>query len=278
MKEPTISVGIPVYNGSVNLKRALISIVYQNYKNLEIIISNNCSTDNTSEIISFFKKRDKRIKVFNQQAKITIESNFEFVLEKSTSEYFMWHAADDFRSRDFIEKNINFLLKNKDYVASISPTKFFKHPFNSKRVGDFSIEDNEPYKRIACLLSSWDANARFWSLFRKEHLKKLNFKDKSFLGCDLHYMIHMVLWGKFKRIDEGLMQLGKSGTSNKKNIFEIYRTKKIEFFFPLIELLKNSLLLTDKIKIKLIISYKILLLNYAANLLRIKWLIIKIIR
>ena len=79
MKEPTISVGIPVYNGSVTLKRALISIVYQNYKNLEIIISNNCSTDNTSEIISFFKKSDKRIKVFNQQAKITLESNFQFI-------------------------------------------------------------------------------------------------------------------------------------------------------------------------------------------------------
>ncbi len=66
-----ISVCIPVYNGEKTVSRNLNSLIRQNYKNFEILISNNKSTDKTLEICNAFKKNDKRIKIYNQKKKTT---------------------------------------------------------------------------------------------------------------------------------------------------------------------------------------------------------------
>lgn len=277
MTSPLVTVGMPVYNGDFFFKRALISVIHQSYRNIEVIISNNCSTDKTLEIIEFYAKKDNRIRYYNQTKRIPLEDNFKFVLNKSNSEYFMWAAADDLRSRDFIHKNIEFLQNNHDYVGSTSPTRFFRNSFNPKRVGDFSIKENNPGERISTLLSSWDANARLWSLFRTKELKKLNF-ESIFLGVDLYYMMQLVLIGKLNRLDSGLIRLGKFGTSHKENIFKKYRKNNIEFILPFFTLLNKSIRLTNKFQIRFVMIYKILKFNYVANLVRIKWLILKIIK
>ena len=67
MPQQNVSVGIPVFNGEKFLKKALTSIIFQSHKNLEIIISNNCSTDSSYDIIKNFQIKDKRITVFNQK-------------------------------------------------------------------------------------------------------------------------------------------------------------------------------------------------------------------
>ena len=165
MPQQNVSVGIPVFNGEKFLKKALTSIIFQSHKNLEIIISNNCSTDSSYDIIKNFQIKDKRITVFNQKKKLSMMDNFRFVLNKSKSNYFMWAAADDFRSRDFIKKNLEFLEKNENFVASISPVRFFKNQYNSNKIGDYTLDDNEAYDRINKALKL-NANARFYSLFR----------------------------------------------------------------------------------------------------------------
>ena len=119
MNLPRVSIGIPVHNGEKFLKKALISIIYQSHKNIEIIISNNCSTDSSLEIIKKFENIDNRIILHNQKVKLSMMDNFRFVLNKSNSNYFMWAACDDIRSRNFKKKNLEFLESNKDFVASI---------------------------------------------------------------------------------------------------------------------------------------------------------------
>ena len=128
--EPLISIGIPVRNGfqnktrdNIDLERALDPVLKQSYKNIEIIISNNCSTDNTKIFLDKMSKTDKRIKLFNQTKEISGGENFQFVLDQSKGKYFRWNAADDFMSINYIKDNFNFLENNQDYVASSS--KFF---------------------------------------------------------------------------------------------------------------------------------------------------------
>ena len=110
--KPLVSIGIPVKNGFVNasekdidLAKALNSILNQSYTNLEIIISNNCSTDETNSFLEKISKTDKRIKIFNQDKQILAGENFQFVLSKSTGKYFRWNAADDLISQNYIEQN-----------------------------------------------------------------------------------------------------------------------------------------------------------------------------
>ena len=66
------------------------SILNQSYTNLEIIISNNNSTDETNLFLKKISKTDKRIKIYNQTMEIFINQNFTFVLSKATGKYFKW--------------------------------------------------------------------------------------------------------------------------------------------------------------------------------------------
>lgn len=63
---PLVSVIIPVYNVEKYLRRCLNSVIDQEYKNIEIILINDGSTDNSLEIAISYKEKDKRIKVFSQ--------------------------------------------------------------------------------------------------------------------------------------------------------------------------------------------------------------------
>src|SRR5690242_3957153 len=100
---PRVTIGMPVYNGGEKLRHVLQTIVGQTYKNFLLIISDNASTDVTESICRDLASRDQRVIYIRQSENIGAEANFDFVLSKAGTEHFMWAAADDLRSEDFIE-------------------------------------------------------------------------------------------------------------------------------------------------------------------------------
>ena len=79
-QNPKVSIGIPTYNRLGSLKRTLNSISNQTYQNLEIIISDNASTDGTQKICQKFCEADKRIKYILQPYNRGANANFMEVL------------------------------------------------------------------------------------------------------------------------------------------------------------------------------------------------------
>ena len=112
---------MPVYNSELTVAKAIESIILQDYTNIELIISDNASSDRTEKICESFVKKDNRIKYFRQKQNIDGYLNCKFVLNKSEGEYFMWAAGDDIRTLGFISTNLNVLLKHPNIVASTSP-------------------------------------------------------------------------------------------------------------------------------------------------------------
>lgn len=94
---------MPVYNGEKFIRDALNSLVMQTYTDFELIISDNASTDNTESICYEFAALDTRIRYVRQSVNIGAFANFMFVLEEAIGDYFVWNAADDFRSIDCLE-------------------------------------------------------------------------------------------------------------------------------------------------------------------------------
>ncbi len=136
MKNILVSIGVPVFNGEKFIGKTLDSLINQTYKNIEIIISDNFSGDKTKNICKKYCKLDPRIKFFRHDKKIDPAKNFHFVLKKSKGDFFTWNAVNDFKSQNFIEVNLAFLLANKHYVASTS-----KNFFGSKKIcNDFGLE------------------------------------------------------------------------------------------------------------------------------------------
>jgi glycosyltransferase involved in cell wall biosynthesis len=101
---PLVSVGMPVRNGGKMFAAALESVRAQTHRNLEIIISDNASDDETSDIARAAAAADPRIMYVRQEPGLRAYDNFMQVLSQARGEYFVWAAHDDLRSADFVER------------------------------------------------------------------------------------------------------------------------------------------------------------------------------
>ena len=115
----TVDILLATYNGEQYLVEQIESILKQTYKNFRLLISDDCSTDNTRQIISEYEKKDKRIKVFYQEKNVGVVQNFEFLMKKVTADYFMFSDQDDIWKEEKIETVLNKIeLTNAELVYS----------------------------------------------------------------------------------------------------------------------------------------------------------------
>jgi glycosyltransferase involved in cell wall biosynthesis len=110
---PLVSIGMPTFNRADGyLKEAIQCAVNQTYPNLEIIISDNCSTDNTAGLVDSFS--DPRIQYHQQSSNIGALNNYNYCLKQSKGDYFLMLHSDDTIDSDHIESCINALEDKKE--------------------------------------------------------------------------------------------------------------------------------------------------------------------
>ena len=118
-KNPSISIGLPVFNGERFLKKTIDSILSQTFFDFELIISDNASTDNTKNICQDYVIKDNRVRYFRRSQNNGFCDNYKFVLQRSNGIFFMWIAADDLLGDNEYLKNLYKNFKNDiDYVFS----------------------------------------------------------------------------------------------------------------------------------------------------------------
>ena len=111
-QKPQVSICIPVFNGENFIKDCLNSIILQSYKNFEIIVLDNNSSDNTLQIVKSYN--DPRIKIFLNEKNIGALNNFSKCIELASAEYFVMIPHDDIMKQNFIKEMSNILNKNKE--------------------------------------------------------------------------------------------------------------------------------------------------------------------
>jgi glycosyltransferase involved in cell wall biosynthesis len=119
---PTVSVGIPVYNGAKFLESALDSLLSQTFSDIEIIISDNASNDRTQEICQRYAARDGRVRYFRHDRNQGAAWNFCEVYKLSVGRYFKWAAADDICAPTYIERCVDVLQRDPTVVCCHSRT------------------------------------------------------------------------------------------------------------------------------------------------------------
>jgi glycosyltransferase involved in cell wall biosynthesis len=103
VSQHSLSIGLPVFNGAAYIDAALTSLRTQTRGDFELIVSDNASTDETPRIIAEHAARDPRLRVIRQSKNLGAIGNFIAVLNAAQAAHFMWAAADDTWSPDWVE-------------------------------------------------------------------------------------------------------------------------------------------------------------------------------
>ena len=105
----TVTVGVPVYNGAADIAGALDCILGQTYRDIEVLVFDNASTDETPQIVAGYAARDPRIRYVRQPCNKGAVVNFRDVVLAAESPYFLWRAADDRSDPNYIEALVRLL-------------------------------------------------------------------------------------------------------------------------------------------------------------------------
>lgn len=221
LKHPIVSIGLPVYNGEDFLKYALDSLLSQTFRDFELIISDNASTDNTPKICQEYVLRDKRIRYIRQNNNMGALWNFNFVLKQSNKEYFIWVSSDDKLHPEFLEKNIDILEKNKNVVCSIGDVIY-------SDVVNYEFKSNNETKKtfrqryVKSTYGTYESKVRtylkffqasmMYGLYRRDKLQKSITINKIFLAFDLSIILNVLKYGDFHVIDENLLHRYNKGS------------------------------------------------------------------
>ena len=112
-----IDILLATYNGEKYLKEQIDSILNQTYKNIRLVISDDCSKDSTLEILKEYEKKDERIELYIQQSNIGVVKNIDFLLKQVKSPYYMLADQDDYWLPEKAEKSLEKLnQQNADLV------------------------------------------------------------------------------------------------------------------------------------------------------------------
>lgn len=175
-----ISIIVPVYNVEKYLEKCINSIINQTYKNLNIILINDGSTDNSGKICDEFKSKDSRIKVIHKENGGLSDAR-NAGLKIANGEYIGFVDSDDYIAPDMFETLYNLTQK---YDAEISIVSFYEI-YNTKTIGvrdSRQLQQMNKIEAIKELLLDSKIQSYAWNkLFKKNLFENLKFPtDKNF--------------------------------------------------------------------------------------------------
>lgn len=195
---PLVSIGLPVYNGEKGLGRALDSIVGQDYPNLEIIVSDNGSTDTTSAICAEYSRKDSRVRYYRSEENHGSIWNFNRVAELSSGKYFMWVAHDDDRHLSFVSACVDKLERSPDAVlCQVHTAVWIEGSQRLLYTATLASFENKVgiLARYRETLKSFPATA-IYGVYRLEAMRKTKIFRKS-LATDIAFAREMSIYGGF---------------------------------------------------------------------------------
>lgn len=206
---PRVSIGMPVFNGADFIGCSIQSILAQDYEDLELIIADNASTDETESICRYLAARDPRIRYYRNDVNLGAARNYNKVFELARGEYFKWAAHDDECHPAMVRRCVEVLDRAPSSVAMVYPlTELIDEQGNTLLAPLDRIEsrDLRPHRRLARLLWSLNMCDPAFGLIKTEYLRKTQLIGP-FFGADYVLLGELAMLGEIRELDEVLFRL-----------------------------------------------------------------------
>jgi glycosyltransferase involved in cell wall biosynthesis len=201
---PLVSIGLPVYNGARYLAEALQSILGQTFEDMELIISDNASTDATQDICEAFATRDPRVRYCRNARNLGAGPNYDRCFRLARGKYFKWAAHDDALAPDYLEKTVAALQASPDAVGcavgiiEIDATGREMRRYRNALPG---IGSRSAARRLGAVIRPGHHCEDFFSLFRRDALAKSGLHG-NFIGSDRVLLAELALLGPWVQLSD----------------------------------------------------------------------------
>jgi len=229
--DPLVSVGIPVYNGAAYLRLAIESVLAQTWENLELIISDNASNDDTEGICREYQEKDRRITYIKNATNLGAGPNYDNCFHKSSGKYFKWLAHDDMIAPSFIEKSVGLLEKNPAAVLCFSLIREIDKNNNIIREYDPGFDglySAIPSQRFRPMIKDMTGCEFFFGLFHRNVLINSELHG-NYINSDKILIAETALRGAFMKINEPLIIIREHSQRYSRSVYPD-RTRSLVWF------------------------------------------------
>lgn len=227
-----IDILIPTYNRKGYLIKAINSVLKQTYKNINIIISDNASTDWTDEIIKNYKKKYDNIKYYKNETNIWPLYNFKkCIYEYSKSNYVLFLSDDDeLIDENYIKNAVDFIQKNENTVIVISNSKIIYQDLNLEFIENKKLPKIINWKDFFMNYWTWDYNiSRCNAIFNRRLAIENDCYNWKIFYADSDCFFRLMMFGNIWFIDTiwSLYRLHSSNSYKKADV-DLY-IKNLDF-------------------------------------------------
>lgn len=185
MVEPPVTIGVPVYNAAERIADCLKLIQDQRFGDFRVIVSDNASTDETSDIVSQIASQDSRIELHRHSVNMGALANFQFAMQRAKTPFFLWRADDDHMSADFVGQLYRCFSDGSEHYLAVPNIRVDRIADNSKTTTHVPQSVLSPtgdrIARIQALMRdlhpSW-----FYGLWRTVQLKEAFYSASQVFG------------------------------------------------------------------------------------------------
>jgi glycosyltransferase involved in cell wall biosynthesis len=202
---PLVSIGLPVYNGARFIAQALDCLLDQTLADLELIVSDNASTDGTAEICLAYAAHDARVRYVRQESNIGATRNWNFVAQQARGQYFKWASANDYCNPRLLEKCIAVMRKDPSVVLCHGRTCLVDEDSGEAKVypGDVSATDPRPSERFQAVARRLVLNNEVSGVMRLDALRRTALM-RPYAAGDLVLTMELSLYGRIVLLPEVL--------------------------------------------------------------------------
>ena len=194
-----VSIILPTYNGAKFIKESIESVINQTYTNWELIIVNDCSTDDTTKIIEEYTQKDSRIKVITNKENKKLPASLNIGFEHASGDYYTWTSDDNAYKKDAIKYMSEFLDNNQEIDLISCNADFVDEN------GVFINEFTTLVKHRCPLQLAKQCNIGACFMYRKEIAEKAGeYNTEMFCAEDYDYWCKIALAGRIAYSDKNL--------------------------------------------------------------------------
>lgn len=211
-----LTVGMPVYNGERYMAETIDTILGQDVDGLELLVSDNCSTDATAEIVKDVMSRDDRVRYVRNESNVGAARNYNQLVEFSRAPLFKWAGYDDLLRPGYLARCLEVLDADADVIIAYPRTTIIDGEGAVLREHDdkLHLRQPDPVERLRAFTRDFTLCNPCFGVIRRDMLRRTSLVQP-YVSSDVPLLVELALLGQWHEVPERLFERRIHDTSSR---------------------------------------------------------------